>query len=426
MSQVVYSYNNLKLTNKIRAIIAGLVIIASYISLMLFTNGQVADKYYLSLNLLFIIFYLAIYNRSIYCADTIIIYIALLALLALVNSFYKSSYSSLRFIFSIVNLYIYLIFWRSVFINIIEGKFGSILTVALNAFLVTLMIFQLLVPNWASGEGGIRFSGGINPNTIAVFSLMCFVVSTATAISLHERGLLKYSSVPIVAIFWSMSRSVLLSILVFFVFCIIPYLYMKGIVRFATISLFGVIVVFSGVFMFSLFDYGLFDFILMRISNARSVETRMAAWNLLLEYFYLEPLFGGLGWWEGSRILSNVAEELNSEREIIAASPHNLYVRLLAETGLIGLAVIISYPVLMIFSLFWKIRSRYLVECVKMKMLLFFSSVFIVCFLVREFFEDTYLVGAFDLSNFCFISCLGFASAVLSRYRVIANSRRMG
>ena len=74
-----------------------------------------------------------------------------------------------------------------------------------------------------------------------------------------------------------------------------------------------------------------------------------------------------------------------------ATSPHNLFVRLLSESGIIGLISVLLLPFTVIIMLFLRLLSQRLSS--NKFFVLLFAMASLISVLVGQLFEDRYMVG---------------------------------
>lgn len=326
------------------------------------------------------------------------------------SSFLKGIYSTgmyllVFFIFKKMNeLYIMQANWRN--------KFS-------NSFLISMLIIivgQLVLPEWKTGVGGVRLSGGTNPNLVSFFSF--FVIFISHYNSLINARWFKIDKVnwllANIILIWSMSRSGYLGYGVFYMayigwFFIIKdvSLLLKGKItkRLLKRTLLMVLIIpIIGLFYNRFKNTGFYHYTVLRVTGESGITTRTNAWEILLSYYKQNPLLGGVGWWNASDVLPNVVG--------MASSPHSLYVRLLSEVGIIGTVAVLALPIFIVLGLV--IKSGLANDPKKEKMMVLTSSFLFGAFAL-QFFEDKFLTGIFGMGNNILIWVMAIGYLLLSK-----------
>ena len=300
----------------------------------------------------------------------------------------------------------FVVFWHAVCAKENDVALSAFLVRTLILLCIFLLAGQVAFDSWASGIGGIRMSGGTNPNQVAflgIFGVFAGHYEYLKNPSLKNEAytLMLLSAILVV---WSLSRSNIGSLVALYMsywgLSFLGYLSRLLTGRFrrrvllATISI-GLLtsiivylVVSSGVFR----DLQLLELAHRRVAGEGGFNSREAAWDEILPYFYANPLFGSAGWWHSTKIISQYAPTY------AATSPHNLYVRLLAEVGIVGTVAILTLPVI----LFAKLSVRGVADYTRHSP---FSKINILCasmilaILAGQLFEDRYFTGLGGFGN---------------------------
>jgi hypothetical protein len=148
------------------------------------------------------------------------------------------------------------------------------------------------------------------------------------------------------------------------------------------------LVVSSGVFG----DLQLLELAHRRVTGEGGFDSREAAWDEILPYFYANPLFGSAGWWHSTEIISQYAPTY------AATSPHNLYVRLLAEVGIVGTVAILTLPVILFAKLSVRGVVDYFRHPTSSKIKILCASM-ILAILAGQLFEDRYFTSVGGFGN---------------------------
>jgi len=332
------------------------------------------------------------------------VYVAVsLVLLVVANlNALRPAYSISRAILSVGILALSIIFfWQALRVMGQTGtRGGRLLTYSLLALLVILLLGQLTIPEWAAGVGGVRMSGGSNPNQVAFLAFFAIFWAHYSALEnkfWKKREKILYVTASIVLV-WSLSRSVILTFasLYFVYFGVTGALHLSRFLR-GRIRL-GLLrkMVAAGILCLLILPaipniktavYILQDLqkVEQRISSESGLQTRLRAWKDVWPYFIDAPLTGYAGWWNSTNLISEKGGPKT------ATSPHNLYVRLLSEVGITGFLVVLFFP----FFILLKIISSLVVLKIgkkELKKRAFLASSIIAVF-IGQGFEDRYMVG---------------------------------
>lgn len=298
-------------------------------------------------------------------------------------------------------------------------KWRKFLIFSFFVFLSLLLLVQLVNPNWIMGS--IRMTGGTNPNLISFFAL--FIVFVTHYSALVDK---KWSKTHImvyilgsVVILWSMSRSVIMSWIILYALYFLYQTFYEDIarlfkgklsIRLITRSVLTIISILIVIFIIKYIQGTLLYYQLVnRFTGTEGVDLRSSAWEVLLGYFSNNPLFGGVGWWYATEVLDGF---------VGANSPHNLYVRLLSEVGLIGTFAVLIFPIAIILILALLAFSNKLSGNLKSRMIL--VSGFLIAIFAGQYFEDRYLIGYMQIANTIFVWPLALGLFL------IINHKRLG
>jgi hypothetical protein len=298
------------------------------------------------------------------------------------------------------------VFWYAVCAKENDVSLSEFLVRTLILLSLFLLAGQVSFDSWASGIGGIRMSGGTNPNQVAFLGLLGVFVGNYEYIKnpslKREARILGFISV--VMVVWSLSRSNIGSLVALYMsywgLLFLGYSSRLLMGRFrrqvllATLSI-GLLtstivylVVSSGVFG----DLQLLELAHRRVTGEGGFDSREAAWDEILPYFYANPLFGSAGWWHSTEIISQYAPTY------AATSPHNLYVRLLAEVGIVGTVAILTLPVILFAKLSVRGVVDYFRHPTSSKIKILCASM-ILAILAGQLFEDRYFTSVGGFGN---------------------------
>lgn len=300
----------------------------------------------------------------------------------------------------------FLFFWQAV--NIFDNsrmEKASLLSWSMLVLMILLILGQITIPDWRSGIGGIRMSGGSNPNQLGFFCF--FSIIWAHYYSLKISKWYKYNIIlyilSFIAIIWSFSRTVLLSwFIAYFLYAFLIlisksfYLLHGKITNISFKKLSIALIILSCIFLIIPFIEDILGIISIlqvvenRLASTVGYNSRLEAWNRLWPYFTENPILGKAGWWNSTRLLPTGLVG-------VAESPHNLYVRLLAEIGILGSFVILFLPIFAALSLLF-CSMIYPLRQAQRNLLFYLFSVIFSLF-ITQFFEDSYLVGVGELNN---------------------------
>lgn len=305
-------------------------------------------------------------------------------------------------------------------------------------FLVVLLILGLALDGYTGGSGGFRLTGGVNANTVGFLGFVVVIWSHLSKIYLQSNkniaNFLLFLAV--VVVIWSGSRTVLAA-LVFFYLVIISlhafsfFLRMsisKNGLKYTFLAFF---IILSSLILFLNLDYlssyhGWFAYLESRLnydpSSDSNLGTRHQAWSILLEYFHANPFFGGAGWFNATNILTYHVETYGLE---IASSPHNGYVRVLSEVGLLGALAVYSFPLFFVFYSFFKFVKLSIRKDIAAAPYPIIIAGILAVFL-REYAEDSYLTSYYTLSTFIVVFLSVFSIHISKRvFGVYPSSHRV-
>ncbi|MCS3677800.1 O-antigen ligase [Salinibacter ruber] len=327
---------------------------------------------------------------------------SILVLSAVNLNSHRPAYSITRLILSLTVLSVSVQFFWQVLQTIkrSENEIGDILTNGLIALIVVLIVGEILIPRWGAGVGGIRMSGGSNPNKVAFMGLFSVFWGHYSALRQGKWKTRSFAlcTLGVVVIAWSLSRSVILSLIMLYVFyyVIIGLSYVSWLINgilkkgfLKTICVMIMIIIIPTVFYPTTKGYvdtlQKIQGIEQRLSS-EGLRSRVRAWEDLWPHFINAPLTGQAGWWNSTNLNSLKGGSLTAD------SPHNLYVRLLSEVGLLGLLTILAFPAASFVCTLYALITQ---KCwkKKFKIYAFIISSTTSLFFVSQMFEDKYLVG---------------------------------
>ncbi|MCF3942622.1 O-antigen ligase family protein [Oceanobacillus alkalisoli] len=344
------------------------------------------------------------------------IYFYLIILLAILSfcTFYSLNpvYSFPRMLYSILMLGIILTVFYTIQLNYLSQiKWRNFFEIISFLFLLLIIIGQLTIPEWSFGVGGLRLSGGTNPNSIAFVVL--FILLQTHLNALLNNSWKKFQIVvwitALIVLLWTFSRNVLLTFFIVYFIYISYFMIKKIFAGFNAKRLFKSLIQMMFVIFISflttiiLKNSKYYDLIIIRLFNTENLETRSGASDIMFQYFFQNPLFGGLGWWGSQQLLQS------ANIDAAAASSHNLYIRLISEVGVVGLVAILFLPVCIAILV---LHKRFIIKFKFSNHIAVLSFAIIIAIFFGQFFEDRYLTGLFDVNNNIIIWFLSFALAV--------------
>lgn len=359
----------------------------------------------------------------------LIVYFIFLASALLLSSIFAQdpAHSASRAVYSVGLFFILFFIYRKLIkVYLHNIKWRNYFSKALLFIMLIVLFGQLLNPDWRMGMGGVRLTGGTNPNFVSFFAL--FIIFISHFNSLLEKKWSRLNKVnwllATVILFWSMSRGSILGFVVFYLFYFGWY-FVKGYLEMflrgkLSKKLFKNSILLAIVFGLGLFvlniikETDFYRFTILRFTSDDGLSTRGLAWEILLSHFNQNPLFGGVGWWNATNVLPDLPG--------IAQSPHSLYVRLLSEVGIVGTVAVLLLPVTLICILVIKSYGEKEVRTEKLMML---TSAILVGIFTTQITEDTFLVGIFSLSNLIIIFTIALAVALIERLKSISQDKNL-
>ncbi|SFE55291.1 O-antigen ligase family protein [Alteribacillus iranensis] len=292
------------------------------------------------------------------------------------------SYSFIRILITAWLLFTMMVVFYYIFIQI-QGKEDLNKAVSKSLFLILLVatLGQLLIPEWAYG---LRLSGGVNPNGMGYIALFCNFWFAYQKIDKSTNSIIAYSGwlLSFIVVLWAMSRTVFLSLgvlyAVYFFFLILFNMYKLTLKRILLFPVFCAL-------LFTIYNYVRNSFWyqqnIARLLDSTNLVSRESAWALALEKFKENIWVGSAGWWNMSKILDSSYATTDS--------PHSLYLRLLSETGIIGLITVLVLPLFLLLALIFKASLK---EVINKKQVFLITGMLLGLFAGLAF-EDRYLTG---------------------------------
>ena len=301
-----------------------------------------------------------------------------------------------------------ILFWQFFQVTDRRGLYGrNLLTYSLGSVLVLAVIGQLTIPSWAAGIGGVRMSGGSNPNQVAFFAFFTIFWVHYITFKVGKWKQINASIYVIatVVLLWSLSRSVILTWIVMYSVYFAGLLYIhfirairgwikkqflyRSLITTMTIAIFVVAIP----FVLEVTDMFLqLEIIERRLSGGGGLESRIRGWEIIWPFFWESPMTGGAGWWYSTQIMT-----IHSTPGVQATSPHNLFVRLLTEVGIAGFIIVLAFPFFILCSLFKKLILESTNHRKFALHTFLIASIFSV--FIGQFFEDRYMVGIGGVGN---------------------------
>lgn len=200
------------------------------------------------------------------------------------------------------------------------GVWNNYFTKSLLLILVLALAGQLFIPEW---RYGFRFSGGINPNGMGYIALFCnfwFMyqkITKKSSVKLINIGWL----LSFILVIWSMSRTVIASFIIMYISHIFNMIIIEQYKITNKKIMFFLLFILILIPSFSfLVETVWFQENIQRLGEITNAFSRLSAWEVALEYFNQDVIFGGSGWWDLTNMLdSGIA---------LTDSPHSSYLRL--------------------------------------------------------------------------------------------------
>lgn len=313
-----------------------------------------------------------------------------------INSFYVDfGYRSRDYIFSIIPIFmVYLLVYQLAFRKVIKYGFFCLL-VLLTLYNVVGIIgaifkfdyFLFNIPNTLIDN--YRYSSVLtNPNAWGEFAFISLWISTLFMIKadvLWQR--IAYTvviAISVLALVASMSRTSLLMTAVLYVFLLVFSGKLNLMVR--RLLRLSLVLIVIGVISLVLID---FEFVVSLFRLNQGLTDRDQIWVYLVDQIK-ENLFFGVGYGNSTMLLT-------SSNHFKVSSPHNLYLAMLYEMGIITFVVIMIYLIRRIVTNF-----KFLSLTHKYDMDLMWISGFMIAFLIGQFFEYSFFtIGA--MNTFVFV-----------------------
>lgn len=223
--------------------------------------------------------------------------------------------------------------------------------------LIIMYMAQIVFYFWADTRDyfGHRFTGFFeNPNTYSHSNMFISIALVGLALfGYFKRNLLFYFCVVISAVLsvLALTRSVWLALAVSGLYLFIA----SGVWRKISIWISGLI----GMGIVFYFDIAHIKTRYLSLFNTKDVSTgdRILLWKANWQMFLDHPIFG-MGFNENIRQIRKYYDLMGVPPGYFEGHPHNMYLNILAGTGLVGMAVFI-YVVYQIFKTERKINSQY-------------------------------------------------------------------
>jgi len=417
-----------KTTNKIIKdwIVAILVFIwiAGFFLLNMFTDISTSP-----LRILFILiisavlFYLMIIKRIkiskvekgvfIYCL------VGIIALFLINISAIESTYSSARSTLAFILFFFTYVIVSNLtkYLNASKKYVFSKIHLLLIFFFVLVLFLGISSIAYRGGIGGIRLTAGVNANSIGFLSavvLLWLHLSSLIGLSWHKLEKILYGLAFIVML-WSLSRGAIGMMFIFYgIYFLIGFIPQINKLLLTLklnnrLAKFAIVIILIPFFMLLIWEtlstmINAINYLATRFDfgGDTNISSRELAWGEMIEYFYVNPLTGGIGWYNATNILSDLDHEG-------ASSPHGLYIKLLGEIGILGAIFVLTLPLVAIITTFLNVlRNVTFTTKVKSYSLLLFAS--LIALFSREIIEDSYMVSYVNIqtSFVIFIICLFF------------------
>ncbi len=299
-------------------------------------------------------------------------------------------------------------------------KYKKFITIQLICILIFSVIGNLIIPSW-DWDSTVRFSGGVNPNMMALICLFCFVWFLDIKI---DKLYSSYSTLGIAlstaVLFWTLSRGRIVSFVFLILYLFITFHFILAIskLEYETKKRKLIVSTTLGIVLIIFMVLGIFF-----ISNNSSIMSRILtpisgrlnAWRVLVKGFKNNIFFGSFGWWNANDIIRQYAKTKD-----MATSAHNFYLRVLSEIGIIGLFAILVFPAGLVIKSLKKALFGKNINHAKRKKLLIYSGA-ILAFFLSQIVEDQYLhgIGDFQTGLFAWILTLNYYYLIEDKLKVI-------
>lgn len=341
------------------------------------------------------------------------IYIFLQSAILLFISYFSSNllFTSFHATYSIFTLgMIFTSFYFVQYFYIKNIKWQLFFEISSLIFLIYIILGQLFIQEWIWGDG-LRLSGGVNPNRMAFLTLYFLFQTHINALLINKWTRLKKVIwlLSLIIIIWTFSRTVMLTVLTVYYIYLSYYI----ITKFRSVSKKGInfrkTIIFTlkilcyasvfGVLFKVIFNNDIYLNVVDRILNVENMYSRTDAWNVIMESFSNNPLFGTYGWWGSKNALISLSH--------IPDSSHNFFVRVLSEVGIIGLISIVIMPIIIMCLLL--LNNTRITFVFQNAIGIYLFAIIISIFFVAQFFEDRYLTMEFATTSDVIIWFLSFS-----------------
>ena len=287
--------------------------------------------------------------------------------------------------------------------------------ISLRAFLLvltTILLLGVLIKTHTSGFMKLRLNGGVNSNFLGFFALSIIFFSVVSMTFLGNRRIIFQNiAFGFIVLMWSMSRASIAVLIIACMMFLITHLYralLLGVVsktRLKRLLLFIVFILTLVILLVSIFYEDVFMILEYRLS-AQNVSSRGDAWAVLYSYYEKSPVFGYIGWYGSTVLLSGLDG---------ATSAHSLYFRLLSEVGIIGFTAVLSVPIfLILYSLIMMFKSFNNKKDFNFYLVIFIGLIGVF---LREFLENSYLKSYMELTTFLVI----FSAIIMFNYKKLVR-----
>lgn len=257
-------------------------------------------------------------------------------------------------------------------ISAIKWKDYQVRLFSLFSIAAYLILISLIVTYTETGQ-----YDHINPNSLGAYAFfLCFFPMLRIIDSKKRFKFLKFIailSISLIAIYFSLSRSVYLSVLVglftFFAWKIITF---RKVLFGLYFSIVGLIIFFITFFypkMYTWNNYFQLNELSLKYTGKNIMSGRGQLWEKLLDIISLKPLVG-----HGAGV--SLGTFLNTD-----LSPHNLYLQIAMQVGIVGI-ILFALFMFMLWMNFWKNRHDKRV---------IFSACFFIAIIFHQAFEVSLL-----------------------------------
>lgn len=354
------------------------------------------------------------------------LYIAFLTMIMIITNLFSVNivYSLVSSLFSV---FLLLIIFKVVGPIVIKSEENNELKRKISVQLLTIHFIAIIGNflfesfNWNST---IRFSGGVNPNMMALISMFTLIWFLDLKI---DKKLNKLSSLGIffalISLFWTLSRGRIIATLFLLMYLVLAKLMVvlnsklqygfkkSKVLKFLLFMILGVLV--TPILLNFIISS---DQIIQRLST--STNSRLFAWEFLMNGFKENVIFGTYGWWNANDIIKQYSVAG------MATSSHNFFLRVLSEVGILGLLAILLLPLGLILKAFYKVMFDRMIDKNQRNKLILYSGS-IIAFFISQIVEDQYLQGVGDFQTGLFVWIFAATHYNVIKDKIVIKNNKM-